>query len=245
MPETTPITEPRGRTLDTVQRRLDALRAEVAHFGPRSVPSALRRDHVLTAATLAFLTDGFEQTSMQQIADAASVSKPVVYSLFAAKDELFAAVIDRESDEMAVRIGLALVEDGESTLRAGIRGYLRYEQERGEIWGPVLGSVQHRPVATAALRLRDNQVGLIAGALQRGYDELGIAPDQREVEALAHLVMGACDAVANWWSAHPELSLDAVADFLEAALAPALQAIRGDRAAASSFRTDPSRPPTA
>lgn len=240
MPEPAASTTPRRSTLAAVQRRLEALRSEVSHYGPRSVPPSLRRDHVLTAATLGFLTNGFEQTSMQQIADAVGVSKPVVYSLFASKEELFAAVIDRESDEMAVRIGLALVEDGESTLRAGIRGYLRYEQERGEIWGPVLDSVQHRPVAAAALRLRDNQVDLIAGSLQRGYEELGIAPDRREVEALAHLVMGACGAIANWWSAHPELSLDAVADFLEAALAPSLQAVRRDRAAASSFDAGPS-----
>ncbi len=240
MPEPSSTTTSRRGTLDTVQRRLETLGVEVARYGPRSVPPSLRRDHVLTAGTLAFLTDGFESTSMQQIADAAGVSKPVVYSLFASKAELFAAVVDRESDEMAGRIGLALVEDGESTLRAGIRGYLRYEQERGEIWGPVLESVQHRPVAAAALRLRESQVDLVAGSLQLGYDELDIAPDRREVEALAHLVIGACSAVANWWSAHPELPLDAVADFLEAALAPSLQAVRGDRAAASSFEPRPS-----
>lgn len=237
MPTPSSANASRHGTVDTVQRRLDALNAEVARWGPRSVPPELRRDHVLTAATLAFLADGFEGTSMQQIAEAVGVSKPVVYSLFASKEELFAAVIDRESDEMAGRIGLALVEDGESTLRAGIRGYLRYVEDRGEIWGPVLDSVQHRPVAAAALRLRDVQVDLIADSLQRGYHELGIAADHREVEALAHLVMGACGAIANWWSTHPEMSLEAVADFLEAALAPSLRAIRGDRAAASSFET--------
>ena len=226
-------------TLDTLRTRLAALESEVSTYGPRSVPAELRRDHVLTAATVAFIADGFEGASMQRIAEAAGVTKPVVYSLFGSKQDLFAAVVDRESDDMTMRIGAALPREGESPLRAGICAYLRYDEERRALWGPILAATQHRPVAVAALRLRDRQVDLVATSILGGYRDLDLRPDTREVEALAHLVIGATQSVAAWWHGHPELSLDAVADFLEAALGPSLEAVRVGRAAAASFADGP------
>lgn len=229
-------------TVDTLRTRLATLEAEVAGYGPRSVPPPLRRDHVLTSATLAFVADGFEGASMQRIAEAAGVTKPVVYSLFGSKEELFAAVIDRESDEMAARIGSAVPDEGESPLRAGIRAYLQYAHDQRELWGPILESTRYRPVAAAALRLRDQQFRLVVASVKGGYDDIGVVADPREVEALAHVVIGATQSVGTWWADHPELTLDAVADFLEAALGPSLAAVRGGRSAAHAFvrSADPS-----
>ena len=222
-------------TVDALHDRLAALDSEVARYGPRSVPASLRRDHVLTAATVAFVADGFEGASMQRIAERAGVTKPVVYSLFGSKAELFAAVIDRESDDMAARVGLAIADEGESNLRAGIRAYLHYVRDHNELWGPILASTHHEPVGRAALRLQARQVELIAASIRRGYDELGISADAREVEALARLVMGAVSSVADWWRDHPELTLDDIADLLDAGLGPSLDSIRAGRSAAAVF----------
>jgi AcrR family transcriptional regulator len=222
-------------TIESLRERFDVLASEVAGFGPRSVPPGLRRDHILAAATLAFVADGFDGASMERIANAAGVTKPVVYNLFGSKEDLLAAVIDRESEHMSIASGTAVAASGETTLRAGLRAYLDYERDRRAIWGPILGSTHLRPVADAALRLRDDLVGLIAGSLQHGYDELGISCDPREVEALSHIIIGSSSAVAGWWRDHPELDVDAIADLLTATLGPALQSVRGDRSVADVF----------
>ena len=54
-----------------------------------------KRAAVVEAAIDEFSKNGFEQTSMDRIAEAARVSKRTVYNHFPSKDELFRAIIDR------------------------------------------------------------------------------------------------------------------------------------------------------
>lgn len=53
---------------------------------------------ILDAARDVFLEHGYSVTSMDVVAQAAGVSKATVYALFGSKDNLFAAVIEREGD---------------------------------------------------------------------------------------------------------------------------------------------------
>lgn len=212
-------------------RRSRALAEQVATYGPRSVPSDLRRDHVLTCATWAFITDGFEGASMQAIAALAGVTKPVVYALFGSKEELFAAVVDRANDELAEHVQVAISGGEGSQLVPGVRAYLDYVAARSALWGQMFVSTHHHVVAEAANRLRDRQMAIVADALGRGYAEAGLTADPRQVEALAHLVGGSVDAVGNWWMRRAgDLPVDAVVEFLVTALAPALDALRSERA---------------
>lgn len=70
-------------------------RARAAHLGPE-----LRRPLVLDAALPLFAHDGYEAVSMQAIADAAGVSKPVLYSCYASKEELFEELMRREERKL-------------------------------------------------------------------------------------------------------------------------------------------------
>jgi AcrR family transcriptional regulator len=100
-------------------------RARAAHLGPE-----LRRPLVLDAALPLFAEEGYEAVSMQAIADAAQVSKPVLYSCFASKEELFAELARREDRRLwdLVEDSVPLpgdAEDHESLLRRGLTGMLR------------------------------------------------------------------------------------------------------------------------
>src|SRR3569833_3048978 len=53
------------------------------------------REHILDAAKLAFLEDGFERTSMAAIAARAETSKRSLYAHSPTKDVLFVAVVER------------------------------------------------------------------------------------------------------------------------------------------------------
>ncbi len=82
-------------------------RKRAAHLGPER-----RRPLVLDAAHDLFLRNGFEGTSMDAIAAAAGVSKPVVYDCFASKDELFTAMLDREEERVLRETEAALRTHG-------------------------------------------------------------------------------------------------------------------------------------
>ena len=100
-------------------------RTRAAHLGPE-----LRRPLLLDAALPLFSEQGYEAVSMQQIADAAHVSKPVLYSCFTSKEELFGELVRREDRRLwdLVEDSVPLpgdAEDHESLLRRGLTGMLR------------------------------------------------------------------------------------------------------------------------
>jgi AcrR family transcriptional regulator len=83
---------------------------------------------VLDAALALFLERGYEGTSMDAVARAAGVTKPVVYACFASKDELFRALLRREEERILGEIQTAFagtdLTDPEGTLIEGFTGFL-------------------------------------------------------------------------------------------------------------------------
>lgn len=72
---------------------------------------------ILEAASLEFVTHGFDGTSMDGVAAAAGVSKQTVYSHFGSKDELFVAVVNAKVEEYGLD---ALDDPGDHELRGGL-----------------------------------------------------------------------------------------------------------------------------
>ena len=55
-----------------------------------------------------FAKRGYEAASVEEIADKAKVSKPIVYEHFGGKEGLYAVVVDREMDYVVTRIAEAI-----------------------------------------------------------------------------------------------------------------------------------------
>lgn len=68
------------------------------------LPANERRDQLLGAALASFAHDGFRGTSMDRIAEAAGVTKPVLYQHFASKRALFAQVLVDVGERLASTI---------------------------------------------------------------------------------------------------------------------------------------------
>ena len=98
-------------------------RKRAAHLGPER-----RRPEVLDAALKLFLEGGYEGTSMEAVARAAGVTKPVVYACFPGKEELFRALLRREEERILGEIESAFagadLSDPESTLVDGYTAFL-------------------------------------------------------------------------------------------------------------------------
>src|ERR1700704_1466636 len=113
-------TRPTRSASDGTQRRE---RAE--HLGPER-----RRPLVLDAAFELFLEHGYDGTSMEAVARAAGVTKPVVYDCFASKEELFTALLRREETRVLGQIAGALPRradggDAELVLGDALTAFLR------------------------------------------------------------------------------------------------------------------------
>src|SRR5436305_1062683 len=95
------------------------------------------REHLmLRAAGEAFAAHGFHGSSMDQIAHAAGVSKPMLYRYFGSKEDLYAAYLRLAGNELVDRVR-ALDTRGQSPLarlHAGLEAFLTYVDEHRVGW---------------------------------------------------------------------------------------------------------------
>src|SRR5690606_15493225 len=67
------------------------------------LPRAARREQLLATAQEVFVESGYHATSMDDIADRAGVSKPVLYQHFDGKLELYLGLLETQSDQLLER----------------------------------------------------------------------------------------------------------------------------------------------
>lgn len=97
---------------------------------PRGVrlPRRERRAQLLDAARTAFVTQGYHAAAMDDIAERAGVSKPVLYQHFPSKQDLYLALLDESVESLtgAVRDALQSTEDNRERVAATIRAYFDF-----------------------------------------------------------------------------------------------------------------------
>lgn len=69
-----------------------------------------RREQLIQVAKQVFATRGFDGASMEEIANKAKVSKPIVYEHFGGKEGIYAVVVDREVQQLVSTITQALTD---------------------------------------------------------------------------------------------------------------------------------------
>jgi AcrR family transcriptional regulator len=146
---------------------------------------------ILDSARRLFADQGFEATSIDDIADAAGVAKGAVYHHFASKEALFSQVLEGVQAELASAQpspGYRPVSDPVQQIAQGVLHYLLAASEPAArrillIDGPaVIGWRQWREID-------DRYFGAGTRAVVKRV--LGEGAAEREVELLAHLLMGA------------------------------------------------------
>jgi AcrR family transcriptional regulator len=70
--------------------------------------ASARRAQLIETARAVFAKRGYEAASVEEIADRAKVSKPIVYEHFGGKEGLYAVLVDREMDQVVARIAEAI-----------------------------------------------------------------------------------------------------------------------------------------
>jgi len=106
-----------------------------------------------------YVERGYRGTSMQAVADAAGVTKPVVYECYPNKDELLLALLDREErslmDAISESLPSNLVSDNvEAVLAAGFTAFLSGVGQAPNSWRVVFDSGCGSPPPSREVRSR-------------------------------------------------------------------------------------------
>lgn len=161
------------------------------------LPAAERRRQLLEVALQVFADKGFYGTSMNEVAEAAGVTKPVLYQHFTSKEALYRELVD----ELGTRLERAIVEgvadaDGpRQQVEAGFHAYFRWATREGPAFR-VLFAEHNRadPVlATAIEKVESAVADRVAGFIEVE----GLSADERQV--LAFGVVGLAESTSRHW----------------------------------------------
>lgn len=192
------------------------------------VPRALREEQVLDLAEQLFAERGYQGASMDELAARAGVSKPVVYDLVGSKEGLYRACVERTAAALAEATAGAVAGEGTpgGQLRAGSLAFFEFVAQRRRTWQVLAASPALFAGDVAAMRER--QAALVTRMLAEGAGRLGAEPDPRRVQALAHALNGAYEAMAYWWADNSEVEPAELAEWVVALLLPGLQQMAAD-----------------
>ncbi len=98
------------------------------------LPRDERRAQLLSAALEVFTAAGYHQAAMDEIADRAKVSKPVLYQHFPSKLDLYLAVLDLHIDSLVFDLqkAIASTSDNGDRVKATVDAYFDFINDEGE-----------------------------------------------------------------------------------------------------------------
>lgn len=168
------------------------------------LPRSERRAQLLQAAQEVFVSRGYHATSMDDIAERAGVSKPVLYQHFTSKLDLYLALLDGRASELVDRIREAMdrSEDNKERVNEAMRAYFDFVDSQGEAFRLVFESDQRNDPAVAerVLRMEAECVAALADTIMADTQV-----DKARAELLATGLVGAAEVAARKWIASGRL----------------------------------------
>lgn len=160
-----------------------------------------RRAQLLAAATDMFVTHGYHATAMDEIAERAGVSKPVLYQHFPGKLDLYLALLGTHADELVSRVRAAIEEthDNRQRVHNAIAAYFDFVDGDGEAFRLVFESDLRNEPAVQAVVQRASTACVDAVTEAVGADA-GLDADRARLVAIG--VNGVAEYCARHWLAN-------------------------------------------
>lgn len=164
---------------------------------------------MLDAAASVFSRRGYHAASMDEIAELAGISKPMVYAYHGSKEDLFLATIRREGARLTGAITAAVAPGlpPDEQLWRGLRALFTFVGEHREGWAVLYRQARARgePFADEIAAQRGRIVAVVEsllGEAMRAHGRRRLRAG--ELTAFAHALVGAGESLADWAVDHPD-----------------------------------------
>src|SRR3954451_21108113 len=166
------------------------------------LPRSARRKQLLAAAQEVFVANGYHAAAMDDIAERAGASKPVLYQHFPGKLELYLALLDTQAEALGDAVVAALVgtTDNSERIHGVLSAYFSFV-DRSDHDGAFRLIFESDLVNEPAVRERVERVSektMLAVADTVAADT-GLAT--AEAQLLGTALTGAAQVAARWWLA--------------------------------------------
>lgn len=186
------------------------------------VPRAIRERQLLDVAEKLFKLNGYEGTSIEDVARAAGVTRPVVYEHHGDKDRLFVACVRRARRELDQALVGAVAEAPGSDMptliaRGGELFFARLERDPRR--GALLLTAGSGPLGERLAQLRDETVERMAELVAAHAPEF---TDPALPAAAARVIVGVSEEFARWWLRNPDIPRERLVGYFCAFVTPGL-----------------------
>ena len=209
------LSEPKSEVLPITPRRTDqpVMLVQATRLTGVAVPDkelraprarmtgAERRHQLIDIARTLFAQRGYEGTSIEEIAQRANVSKPVVYEHFGGKEGLYAVVVDREMSALLDGITSSLTRTTNNRSRLRIErvtlALLSYVDERTDGFRILIRDSPAAITSGTYSTLLNDAVNQVSSILAGDFSRRGLDPDMAPLYAQA--LVGSVSMTAQWW----------------------------------------------
>jgi AcrR family transcriptional regulator len=130
-----------------------------------------RRRQLLHAGAELFAKHSFEEISMRELAEAAGVSKPLLYHYFPSKIDLFKAAVSEKAEELQRLIEPSSDVPAIEQLSQVLDSYLAWIEDNAQTWSKLLQSAAALPEARELVEgFRQRTMDLILAQLTEGRE---------------------------------------------------------------------------
>jgi AcrR family transcriptional regulator len=162
------------------------------------LPRLARRKQLLGAAQEVFVAQGYHAAAMDEIAERAGVSKPVLYQHFPGKLELYLALLDEHAEALVkiVREALESTTDNKLRVQASMQAFYDFVDGEGEAYRLVFESDLRNvaPVRARVERANQQCAEMIAQVIAEDTN----APAE-EAHLLGMGLVGMAEVSARFW----------------------------------------------
>jgi AcrR family transcriptional regulator len=169
-------------------------------MGRPRLPRSARRKQLLAAAQDVFVAQGYHAAAMDDIAERAGVSKPVLYQHFPGKLELYMALLDTHCDAFAekIRNAMTATTDNSERVKGAMHAYFDFVSHESEAFRLVFESdLRNDP----AVRARVDRMERLAVEAVTETIMADTGASRVRAEILAAGLCGAAQVAARFWLA--------------------------------------------
>jgi AcrR family transcriptional regulator len=162
------------------------------------LPRPARRKQLLGAAREVFVAQGYHSAAMDEIAERAGVSKPVLYQHFPGKLELYLALLDESVAELvgAVSAALASTTDNRQRVPATFSAFFEYVSGAGEAFRLVFESdLSNEPAVRERLERAIAECGKMVSEFIK--EDAGVSDEEADLLGMA--LVGMAQVSARYW----------------------------------------------
>jgi AcrR family transcriptional regulator len=186
---------------------------------PPRLPASARRAQLIDVGRAVFAKRGYEGASIEEIADRAKVSRPIIYEHFGGKEGLYAVVVDREMDHVVRGISDAISSGTpRERLENAILAFLTYVEDHPDGFAIL---THDRPVGTSSAApgsglssLLNDLAERVGGVFTSAFKAAGYDPKAAPI--YAHALVGMVTFVGQWWTETRKPGVDEVARHIAA-----------------------------